>query len=96
MIELIPDPEFGGFTARVPDIPAYGRARQKPKQSPISREPSLDLWRRLARRMPSRKAARCLTPHPTRKPLKVDTSHSFLHFLGVIPKAKAWKRRSKM
>jgi predicted RNase H-like HicB family nuclease len=23
-IELIPDPEQGGFTARVPDIPAYG------------------------------------------------------------------------
>ena len=23
-IELIPDPEMGGFTARVPDIPAYG------------------------------------------------------------------------
>jgi predicted RNase H-like HicB family nuclease len=23
-IELIPDPEFGGFTASVPDIPAYG------------------------------------------------------------------------
>lgn len=23
-VELIPDPEFGGFTARVPDIPAYG------------------------------------------------------------------------
>jgi predicted RNase H-like HicB family nuclease len=23
-IELIPDPEFGGFTARVPDVPAYG------------------------------------------------------------------------
>ena len=23
-IELIPDPEEGGFTARVPDIPAYG------------------------------------------------------------------------
>lgn len=23
-IELIPDPELGGFTARVPDIPAYG------------------------------------------------------------------------
>lgn len=23
-IEVIPDPEFGGFTARVPDIPAYG------------------------------------------------------------------------
>jgi predicted RNase H-like HicB family nuclease len=22
--ELIPDPEEGGFTARVPDIPAYG------------------------------------------------------------------------
>jgi predicted RNase H-like HicB family nuclease len=21
---LIPDPEFGGFTARLPDIPAYG------------------------------------------------------------------------
>ena len=23
-IELIPDPEHGGFTARLPDIPAYG------------------------------------------------------------------------
>ncbi len=23
-IELIPDPECGGFTARIPDIPAYG------------------------------------------------------------------------
>jgi predicted RNase H-like HicB family nuclease len=23
-VELIPDPECGGFTARVPDIPAYG------------------------------------------------------------------------
>jgi predicted RNase H-like HicB family nuclease len=23
-IELIPDPEQGGFTARLPDIPAYG------------------------------------------------------------------------
>jgi predicted RNase H-like HicB family nuclease len=23
-VELIPDPEVGGFTARVPDIPAYG------------------------------------------------------------------------
>jgi len=23
-VELIPDPEFGGLTARVPDIPAYG------------------------------------------------------------------------
>ncbi len=23
-IELIPDPELGGFTARVPDVPAYG------------------------------------------------------------------------
>ena len=24
MIELIPDPDQGGFTARLPDIPAYG------------------------------------------------------------------------
>lgn len=24
VIEIIPDPEEGGFTARVPDIPAYG------------------------------------------------------------------------
>ena len=24
VIELIPDPEQGGFTARLPDIPAYG------------------------------------------------------------------------
>ena len=23
-IELIPDPELGGFTARLPDVPAYG------------------------------------------------------------------------
>ena len=23
-VELIPDPEFGGFTAQVPGIPAYG------------------------------------------------------------------------
>ncbi len=23
-IELIPDPEVGGFTAHIPDIPAYG------------------------------------------------------------------------
>lgn len=23
-IEVIPDPEFGGFTARLPDVPAYG------------------------------------------------------------------------
>jgi predicted RNase H-like HicB family nuclease len=23
-VELIPDPEYGGFTARVPDLPAYG------------------------------------------------------------------------
>jgi predicted RNase H-like HicB family nuclease len=23
-IEMIPDPEQGGFTARLPDIPAYG------------------------------------------------------------------------
>jgi predicted RNase H-like HicB family nuclease len=24
IVELIPDPEEGGYTARVPDIPAYG------------------------------------------------------------------------
>jgi len=23
-VELIPDPELGGFSARIPDIPAYG------------------------------------------------------------------------
>ena len=23
-VELIPDPDLGGFTARLPDIPAYG------------------------------------------------------------------------
>ncbi len=23
-VELIPDPEEGGFTARIPDLPAYG------------------------------------------------------------------------
>ena len=26
-VELIPDPEFGGFTARLPDIPAYGEGQ---------------------------------------------------------------------
>ena len=24
VVEIIPDPEEGGFTARVPDLPAYG------------------------------------------------------------------------
>ncbi|HXT59513.1 MAG TPA: hypothetical protein VN699_12810 [Pirellulales bacterium] len=24
IVELIPDPEQGGYTARLPDIPAYG------------------------------------------------------------------------
>jgi predicted RNase H-like HicB family nuclease len=23
-VELIPDPDYGGFTARIPDLPAYG------------------------------------------------------------------------
>lgn len=23
-VELIPDPELGGYTARLPDVPAYG------------------------------------------------------------------------
>lgn len=23
-VEIIPDPEYGGFTARIPDLPAYG------------------------------------------------------------------------
>ena len=27
IVELILDPEYGGFTARVPDIPAYGEGR---------------------------------------------------------------------
>lgn len=27
VVELIPDPEQGGYTARVPDIPAYGEGR---------------------------------------------------------------------
>jgi predicted RNase H-like HicB family nuclease len=26
-VELIPDPDEGGFTARVPDIPAYGEGQ---------------------------------------------------------------------
>jgi predicted RNase H-like HicB family nuclease len=28
-IELIRDPEYGGFTARVPDLPAYGEGETK-------------------------------------------------------------------
>ncbi|MBM3768365.1 MAG: hypothetical protein FJW32_23525 [Acidobacteria bacterium] len=28
-VELIPDPDFGGFTARVPDIPAYGEGESE-------------------------------------------------------------------
>jgi len=28
-IELIPDPEQGGFTARLPDIPAYGEGESE-------------------------------------------------------------------
>ncbi len=27
VVELIPGPEEGGFTARVPDIPAYGEGK---------------------------------------------------------------------
>jgi predicted RNase H-like HicB family nuclease len=26
-VEIIPDPEQGGFTARMPDIPAYGEGQ---------------------------------------------------------------------
>lgn len=26
-VELIPDPEQGGFTARIPDLPAYGEGQ---------------------------------------------------------------------
>lgn len=26
-IELIPDPDIGGFTAHIPDIPAYGEGK---------------------------------------------------------------------
>ncbi len=26
-IEIIPDPDYGGFTARIPDIPAYGEGQ---------------------------------------------------------------------
>jgi predicted RNase H-like HicB family nuclease len=29
MIELIADPELGGYTARVPDIPAYGEGESE-------------------------------------------------------------------
>jgi predicted RNase H-like HicB family nuclease len=28
-VELIPDPELGGFTARLPDIPAYGEGESE-------------------------------------------------------------------
>jgi predicted RNase H-like HicB family nuclease len=24
VIDIVPDPEYGGFSARIPDIPAYG------------------------------------------------------------------------
>ena len=30
-VEFIPDPEQGGFTAHVPDIPAYGEGETKPE-----------------------------------------------------------------
>lgn len=28
-VELIPDPDQGGFTARIPDIPAYGEGENE-------------------------------------------------------------------
>ena len=28
-VEIIPDPDLGGITARVPDIPAYGEGETK-------------------------------------------------------------------
>jgi predicted RNase H-like HicB family nuclease len=29
VVEVIPDPEQGGFTARIPDIPAYGEGESE-------------------------------------------------------------------
>jgi predicted RNase H-like HicB family nuclease len=37
LIELIADPEEGGFTARMPDIPAYGEGQTE-------EEAIADLW----------------------------------------------------
>jgi hypothetical protein len=39
-IEVIPDPELGGFTARLPDIPATAKAKTKTKPSTVLRRPS--------------------------------------------------------
>jgi hypothetical protein len=41
VVEIIPDPEEGGFTARVPDLPAYGEGEteeERKKRSPISKK----------------------------------------------------------
>jgi hypothetical protein len=38
-VEIIPDAEQGGFTARVPDIPAYGEGDIKNKRLPIFEKP---------------------------------------------------------
>ena len=40
IVELIPDPELGGFTARIPDIPAYGEGE-------MENEAIMDLVRQL-------------------------------------------------
>ena len=42
-VELIPDPEIGGFTARVPDIPAYGESAARLNQPSSLRRLELEL-----------------------------------------------------
>ena len=32
-VEIIPDPDQGGFTARLPDIPAYGEGETDPEKA---------------------------------------------------------------
>ena len=49
-IELIPDPDAGGFTARLPDVPAYGEGETEEEAIADLRPHSRRISMRLALR----------------------------------------------
>jgi hypothetical protein len=51
-VEIIPDLEYGGFTARVPDIPAYGEGATEDEAMVDLRRPSRPTSRHLGWKMP--------------------------------------------
>jgi hypothetical protein len=57
LVELIPDSELGGFTARIPDIPAYGEGETEDEAiGDLEEAVRSKYWNELF--------PRCLWPHP--------------------------------